>query len=80
MERVIRKEPCPNCGAMADIVEMEDKTVLRCPNCGREYAIIGKEEILPVEKKLVAVSLILAIILLVVLYYISWSMIAHVTP
>ena len=36
------------------------------------------EEILPIEKKLVAGSLILAVILLVILYYISWSMIAHV--
>ncbi len=35
------------------------------------------EEILPIERKLVAVSLILAIILLFILYYISWSMIAH---
>ena len=35
------------------------------------------EEILPIERKLVATSLILAIILLFVLYYISWSMIAH---
>ena len=36
------------------------------------------EEILPIEKKLVAGSLILAVILLVILYYVSWSMIAHV--
>jgi len=78
MERVIRKETCPNCGAQADVVEMEDRTVLRCPNCGREYTIAGKEEILPIEKKLVAVSLILAVILLGILYYVSWSMIAHV--
>ncbi|ADB58682.1 hypothetical protein [Archaeoglobus profundus] len=80
MEKVVRKETCPNCGALADVVEMEDRTVLRCPNCGREYTIMGKEEILPVEKKLVGISLILAVILLAILYYISWSMIAHVTP
>lgn len=37
-----------------------------------------KEEILPIERKLVAVSIILAIILLGVLYWLSWYFIAHV--
>lgn len=80
MERVVRQETCPNCGSLADIIEMDETTILRCASCGREYAIAGKEEILPIEKKLVAASLVLAVILLVILYYISWSMIAHVTP
>lgn len=39
-----------------------------------------EEEILPIEKKLIAVSLILAIILLGILYYISWTLIAPVRP
>jgi type II secretory pathway component PulM len=42
----------------------------------KELAV--REEILPVERKLVAGSIILAIILLVILYWVSWSMIAHV--
>ncbi len=80
MEKIVRQETCPNCGSLADVIEMDDRTILRCANCGREYAIAGKEEIVSVEKKLVAISLIIAVILLVILYYISWSMIAHVTP
>ncbi|MEM4472259.1 MAG: hypothetical protein QXR27_00245 [Archaeoglobaceae archaeon] len=37
-----------------------------------------REEILPIERKLVAGSIILAIILLGFLYWISWQLIAHV--
>lgn len=74
-----REEPCPNCGKMAELVSEGDREILRCAHCGIERVIVGREEILPVEKKLVAVSLILAIILLVILYYISWSMIAHIS-
>ncbi|MEM1579054.1 MAG: hypothetical protein QXN34_05840 [Archaeoglobaceae archaeon] len=37
-----------------------------------------REEILPIEKRLVAGSLILAIILLGILYWLSWQLIAHV--
>jgi len=39
-----------------------------------------EEEILPIEKKLVAISLILAIILLGILYYLSWALISPVRP
>lgn len=42
----------------------------------KELAV--KEEILPIERKLVAGSIILAIILLGILYWVSWQMIAHV--
>ena len=74
-----REEPCPNCGKMAEIVSEGDREILRCAACGIERVIVGREEILPVEKKLVAASQILAIILLAILYYISWQMIAHVS-
>ncbi|MEM0089250.1 MAG: hypothetical protein QXD49_05025 [Archaeoglobaceae archaeon] len=37
-----------------------------------------KEEILPIERRLVAGSIILAIILLGILYWLSWQLIAHV--
>lgn len=36
-----------------------------------------REQILPIEKKLVAGSIILAIILLGILYWVSWELIAH---
>jgi len=39
-----------------------------------------EEEILPIEKKLVAISLILAIILLGILYYISWTLLTPIRP
>ncbi|MBO8180602.1 MAG: hypothetical protein H0Z19_09045 [Archaeoglobus sp.] len=73
-----RKEPCPNCGEMAEIVSEGDREILRCAKCGTERVIVGKEEILPIEKKLVAGSIILAIILLAILYYVSYQMIAHI--
>lgn len=72
-----REEPCPNCGNMAEIVSEGDREILRCAACGTERVIVGREEILPIEKKLVVASLILAIILLGILYYISYQMIAH---
>lgn len=37
-----------------------------------------REEILPIERKLVAISILLAIILLGILYWVSWQMVAHV--
>ncbi|GEM_PF-2626593 len=40
--------------------------------------LVVKEEILPIERKLIAGSIVLAIILLGILYWVSWSMIAHV--
>jgi len=73
-----RLEPCPNCGEMAEIVSEGDREILRCVACGAERVIVGKEEILPIEKKLVVFSLVLAVILLVIMYYVSMSMIAHV--
>jgi len=39
-----------------------------------------EEEILPIEKKLVVISLVLAIILMVILYYISWTFMTPVKP
>lgn len=42
----------------------------------KELAV--REEILPIEKKLVAASLIIALVLLWILYWISWRLIAHV--
>lgn len=62
---------------MAEIVTEGDREILRCAACGTERVIVGKEEILSAEKKLVAVSLIIAVILLVILYYVSYQMIAH---
>ncbi len=41
-----------------------------------EFAV--REEILPIERKLVTISIILAIILLGFLYWVSWYLIAHV--
>ena len=38
-----------------------------------------EEEILPIEKKLVVISLVLAIILMVILYYISWTFMTPIT-
>ncbi len=75
--KMAREEPCPNCGKIAQIVTEGDREILRCAACGTERVIVGREEILPIEKKLVAASLILALVLLGILYYISWSMIAH---
>lgn len=72
-----REEPCPNCGKIAEIVTEGDREILRCAACGTERVIVGREEILPIERKLVVASLILAIVLLGILYYISWQMIAH---
>ncbi|MET1124245.1 MAG: hypothetical protein ABWW66_03140 [Archaeoglobaceae archaeon] len=72
-----REEPCPNCGKLAEIVSEGDRELLRCAACGLERVIVGREEILPIERRLVAASLVLAVILLVVLYYISQQMIAH---
>lgn len=72
-----REEPCPNCGKIAQIVTEGDREILRCAACGIERVIVGREEILPIEKRLVAASLILALVLLGILYYISWQMIAH---
>uniref|UniRef100_A0A7J2THX8 Uncharacterized protein n=1 Tax=Archaeoglobus fulgidus TaxID=2234 RepID=A0A7J2THX8_ARCFL len=72
-----REEPCPNCGKIAQIVTEGDREILRCASCGIERVIVGREEILPIEKRLVAASLILALVLLGILYYISWQMIAH---
>ncbi len=72
------EEICPRCGAPAEIVRMEDEEILRCTSCGYEVKIAGKEDILPIERKLVAVSLVLAVILLIIMYYVSWQMIAHI--
>lgn len=36
-----------------------------------------REEILPIERRLVAVSIVLAIVLLGILYWLSWQLIAH---
>ncbi|WP_456469297.1 hypothetical protein [Archaeoglobus sp.] len=74
------EEICPRCGSTAELVKMGDEEVLRCTKCGYEAKIRAEEEILPIEKKLVAVSIVLAVILLAILYYVSWSMIAHLTP
>ncbi len=70
-------ELCPRCGSTAEIIKMDDEEVLRCTECGYEVKISGFEEILPVERKLVVISLVLAVVLLALLYYISWKMIAH---
>ncbi len=72
-----REEPCPNCGKIAKIVSEGDREILRCAACGMERVVVGREEILPIEKKLVFASIVLAIILLGILYYISYQMIAH---
>lgn len=74
---MVREEPCPNCGEMAEIVSEGDMEILRCAACGTERVIVGKEEILPIERRLVVASLVLAIILLAILYYVSYQMIAH---
>jgi len=68
---------CPNCGSIAEIERMGDEEILKCSTCGYERSLT-REEILPVEKKLVAGSLVLAVILLFILWYISQALIAHV--
>jgi len=66
---------CPNCGSIAEIERMGDEEILKCSTCGYERSDERRDT---VEKKLVAGSLVLAIILLFILWYTSQSLIAHV--